>query len=281
MNLTPNVAPKRTMVLRKRNGFASLGLKELVEYRELLGFLMWRDVKLRYKQTGFGAAWALIQPVALRVVFTIFLNRIAGISSYGVAYPVFSFSGLVVWTLFAQGLIRSAESLLSSAQMVSKVYFPRLVLPIAAACSYVIDFIVGSVLLMLLLLVYGVHLGPRVLLAPLFAFEALLVAVSLGIWLSAVNVRFRDVRYTLPFLIQVWLFATPVAYSANLIPARYQTLAGLNPMSGVVQGFRWSVTGVERPSLVILATSTIVTFVTLILGLVSFSRTEQTFADVI
>ena len=146
---------KPTLVLRKRSGFATLGFKELVEYRELLVFLMWRDVKLRYKQTGFGAAWALIQPVALTVVFTIFLNRVAGIASYGIPYAVFSFSGLLVWTLFAQGLLRSAESLLSSAQMVSKVYFPRLALPIAAACSYVVDFIVGSVLLAILLLAYG------------------------------------------------------------------------------------------------------------------------------
>lgn len=270
-----------TIVIRPQRGLGTLGLKEVWGARELLYFLIWRDIKLRYKQTGFGAGWALVQPVALTAAFTIFLNRVAGIASYGIAYPVFAFSGLLVWTLFAQGFARASDSMLNSSQMVSKVYFPRLTLPFAAACSFIIDFAIGSIFLGVLLLVYGVTPGAEIVLAPLFALEALVIAAAIGTWLSAINVRFRDVRYTLPFLIQVWLFATPVAYSANLFPERWRTLAGLNPMAGAVQGFRWSVTGVERPSTAMLAISVAVTFGTLLAGLVYFTRTERTFADVI
>jgi lipopolysaccharide transport system permease protein len=268
-------------VIEPQRGIASLGLSELWAYRELLYFLVLRDVKVRYKQTGFGAAWALVQPVGLMVVFTIFLNRVAGIASYGVAYPVFAFAGLVVWTLFAQGLLRSAESLVSGAQLVSKVYFPRLILPIAATCSYLIDFLIGLVLLVPLLVMYDVQISASLALAPVFAAQAMVAALAVGIWLAAVNVRFRDVRYTLPFLVQFWLFATPVAYSANLIPDRYQPIMALNPMSGVVQGFRWAVTGVERPSLALLGISTAVMLGALVLGTMYFRATERTFADVI
>jgi len=272
---------KPVTVVEPQRGIASLELRELWAYRELLYFLVLRDVKVRYKQTGFGAAWALVQPVGLMVVFTIFLNRVAGIASYGVAYPVFAFAGLVVWTLFAQGLLRSAESLVSGSQLVSKVYFPRLVLPIAATCSYLVDFLIGLGLLVILLVAYDVQISASLALAPVFAAQAMLAALAVGIWLAAVNVRFRDVRYTLPFLVQFWLFATPVAYSANLIPDRYQPIMALNPMSGVVQGFRWAVTGVERPSLALLGISTAVTLVALVLGTVYFRGTERTFADVI
>lgn len=268
-------------VIRPQRGLASLGLRDVWAYRELLYFFIWRDIKVRYKQTGFGAGWALVQPVGLMVVFTIFLNRVAGIASYGVAYPVFAFAGLIVWTLFAQGLLRSAESLVSGAQLVSKVYFPRLVLPIAATCSYLIDFVIGLVFLVLLLTAYDVAITASLALAPLFALQAMLVAMAVGIWLAAVNVRFRDVRYTLPFLAQLWLFATPVAYSANLIPDRWQPIMALNPMSGVVQGFRWAVTGVEKPSASLLAISAAVTAAALVLGALYFRSTERTFADVI
>jgi lipopolysaccharide transport system permease protein len=272
---------KPVTVIKPQRGIASLGLRDVWVYRELLYFLIWRDIKVRYKQSGFGAAWALVQPVGLMVVFTIFLNRIAGIASYGVAYPVFAFAGLIVWTLFAQGLLRSSESLVSGSALVSKVYFPRLVLPIAATCSYLIDFVIGLGFLVLLLITYDVEITPSLGLAPLFAVQAMLVALAVGIWLAAINVRFRDVRYTLPFLIQLWLFATPVAYSANLIPERWQPMMALNPMSGVVQGFRWAVTGVERPSLSLLAISAAVTFGALVIGTFYFRSTERTFADVI
>ena len=236
---------------------------------------MWRDVKLRYKQTGFGAAWALIQPVALTVVFTIFLNRVAGISSYGDPYPVFAFSGLLVWTLLRKVCCRSAESLLSSAQMVSKVYFPRLVLPIASACSYVIDFMVGSVLLLLLLARLRSGFGPRLLLAPRFCVEALVVAVSMGIWLSAIEraVPRRPVHAPVPDPGLALRNPGGVLRESDSRP--YQTLAGLNPMSGVVQGFRWSVTGGRERPAGDARLSTVVTFATLFIGLIYFSAPSK------
>jgi lipopolysaccharide transport system permease protein len=274
------VAPVR-IVIRPARGLGALRLGELWEYRELLGFLVWRDVLVRFKQAAFGIGWAVLQPLLLTAVLTIFLNRVAGVYSYGVPYAVFALAGIVPWMLFSRALLTSSGSLVENANLVSKVYFPRLALPIAAASSYLIDFAVSLVVLLAVMFIYGVALTWAVLLMPVFALFALLVSLSFGIWFSAVNVRYRDVSFLLPFAIQLGLLVTPIAYSSSRIPEQWQPYVGLNPMAGVVEGFRWSVTGIEPPSLHEVGLSLGVTLVVLVLGLVYFRKTERTFADVI
>ena len=279
--VSSRVGNKQAFEISPSHGLSSLRLKDLWEFRELLYFMIWRDVKVRYKQTAFGAAWAVFQPLMMMVVFTIFLNRVAGIASYGVAYPVFAAAGLVPWTLFSQGLLLSSSSLVDSSALIGKVYFPRLVLPLAAACSFLLDYAIGLVLLAVLMVIYGVAPEPQVLLLPFFTLLVVIVALSVGIWLSALNVRYRDVRYTLPFLVQVWLLVTPIAYASSRIPPGWRTYAGLNPMAGAVEGFRWCVIGSQPPSLPLLGLSASVTLLLLVTGLFYFRRVERTFADVI
>jgi lipopolysaccharide transport system permease protein len=274
--------PLPETVIRPRRGIAGLRLGELWEYREVGLFLVWRDLKVRFRQTALGVFWAVLQPLLLAAIFTIFLNRVAGVYSQQLPYAVFALSGVVPWTLFARALQTSAGSLVDNAPIVGKVYFPRLLLPIASAASYVVDFLVSLVVLALVMAAYGVAPpGWTILLAPVFALMALLVALACGIWLSAVNVRYRDVQFLLPFAIQLWLLATPIAYPLARIPDRWQTLAGLNPVAGVVSGFRWSVTGQFRPSTAMLLVSLGVTLGALVVGLAYFRSTERTFADII
>lgn len=259
----------------------SIDLRELWEYRELLYFLTWRDIKVRYKQTALGAAWAVIQPLFMMVVFSLFLGRLAGVPSDGLPYPVFTFCGLLPWQLFAHALTASSVSLVGSQNLITKVYFPRLVVPTSAVLGGVVDFAIAFVILLGMLFLYGIVPGWQIVILPGLVILAILAALSVGLWLSALNVRYRDVRYTINFLVQFWLFATPVAYPSSIVPQQWRLLYGLNPMVGVVDGFRWAMLGQPESPGSPLLVSVIVVLVLLIGGLYYFRRLEQQFADII
>jgi len=274
---TPH-APAITISADRRT-FASF--RELWEYRELLYFLMWRDVKVRYKQTFIGVAWAVIQPLVTMVIFTIIFGRLARIPSAGVPYPVFAYAGLLPWHLFAGGLQRSIQSVVSSAHLISKVYFPRLIVPLAATFSATIDFAIAFIVLVLMAVVYGLMPTWRVIALPGFVGLALLSALGVGLWLSALNVRYRDVGHAIPFLIQVWMYASPVVYPVSLVPERWRLVYSLNPMVGAVEGFRWALLGKPVPDLQTIVMSAGVAFLLLAGGVAYFRRMERTFADMI
>jgi lipopolysaccharide transport system permease protein len=262
-------------------GRVSLELGDLWRYRELLYFLVWRDVKVRYKQTVLGAGWAILQPLAAMIVFSLFFGRLAGIPSDGVPYPVFSFAALVPWTFFAQGLTQSANSLVANQDLITKVYFPRLAIPIATVLAGVVDFAIAFLVLLGLMLFYGIVPSMRVFwLAPLLLL-AFVTALGVGLWLSALNVRYRDVRYVVPFLAQLWLFATPIVYPSSLLAQPWRTLYGINPMAGVVEGFRWALLGTDTAPGPILAASAAAAFALLVSGALYFRRMEKTFADLV
>ena len=280
--MTIAVAPsKPIVVLRPGRRFVPLNLRDLWDYRELLFFLIWRDVKVRYKQTALGAAWAVLQPFMLMIVFSVFLGHLAKVPSDGVPYPLFAFVGLVPWTFFAQALAGAANSLVLNENLVAKVYFPRLIMPAAVASSFLVDLVIAVGLLAGLMAWYGTAPTLEVLWVPLFALLALGSSLAIGVWLAALNVRYRDVRHALPFLIQLWMFATPVAYAASLVPERWRLVYALNPMAGVVSGFRWSVLGAGDTPGGALAISTGATLVLLLSGLFYFRKVERTFADII
>ena len=261
--------------------WASIGLRELWDYRELLYFLTWRDIKVRYKQTALGAAWAVIQPFFMMVVFSLFFGKLAGVPSDGIPYPVFAFCGLLPWQLFAHALTESSNSLVGNQNLITKVYFPRLVVPIAAVLGGVVDFAIAFVILLVMMLYFGIVPGWAIVTLPLFIVLAITTALAVGLWLSALNVKYRDVRYTMNFLIQFWLFATPVAYPSSLIPEQWRWAYGLNPMAGVVEGFRWALLGKTDPPGALLAVSIAVVVLLLIGGLYYFRKMEQEFADVV
>jgi len=274
-------APPPAVRIQASRGWVPLRVGEIWAYRELLYFLVWRDVKIRYKQTALGAAWAIIQPFLTMVVFSIFFGRLAKIPSDGIPYPLFAFAALVPWTFFANGLNQASNSLVGSAALVKKVYFPRLVIPLASVLSGVVDFVLALTVLVGMMAYYGFVPSARIAFLPLFFLLALMAALAVGLWLSALNVEFRDVRYTLPFLTQLWLFVTPIAYPSSLLSEPWRTLYGLNPMAGVVEGFRWSLLqSGGRPDGMIIASS-IATVLLLIGGAFYFRRMERTFADVI
>ena len=269
------------LILRPSRGFLRLNLRDIWEYRELLYFLVWRDVKVRYKQTVLGAAWAILQPVMTMLVFSVFFGRLAKVPSDGIPYPVFAFTALLPWQLFAYALSESSNSLVSNQNLITKVYFPRLVIPIAAVLAGLVDFAIAFVILLGLVLYYGIVPTAAVALLPLFMLLAVTTALAIGLWLSALNVKFRDVRYTIPFLTQFWMFATPVAYPSSLVPERWRALYGLNPMAGVVEGFRWALLGKAQGPGPLLVVSVAAVVVLLVGGLMYFRRTESTFADVV
>ena len=271
----------KPLVIRAERPWRDLGLAELWEYRELLYFLTWRDVKVKYKQTHLGVAWAVLQPTLSMLVFSVVFGRVAGLPSHGVPYPLFTYAALLPWQLFANALTQSSNSLVNNQALLTKVYFPRVLIPAATVLGGVIDFVVALSLLLAMMLYYGVYPSLRMLTLPLFALLAVGAALSVGIWLAALNVRYRDVRYTVPFLTQFWLFASPVAYSSAVVPERYRALYALNPMAAVVDGFRWALLGVESLEIVPLLGGALVTALMLAGGLVFFRRTEATFADVI
>jgi lipopolysaccharide transport system permease protein len=262
-------------------GGSRLRLGELWAYRELLYFLVWRDIKVRYKQTALGAAWVIIQPLLTMIVFTLFFGNLAKVPSDGIPYPLFAFTGLVPWTLFAFALTESSGSLVSNQNLITKVYFPRLIIPLASVLAGLVDFAISFGVLLLFMLYYGVVPTVFILTVPLFVMLAVLAALSVGIWLSALNVEFRDVRYTIPFLTQLWLFLTPLAYASSLIPPRWRVIYGLNPMAGVVEGFRWALLGQTAAPGLLLAASVSVVVLLLVGGMFYFRRMERTFADVV
>jgi lipopolysaccharide transport system permease protein len=280
----PRVAdaqPSAVIRIEPARGWAALELRDLWRYRELLYFLTWRDIKVRYKQTVLGAAWAILQPLLTMVVFSLFFGRLAGIPSDGVPYPVFSFAALVPWTFFANGLTLASNSLVASSNLVKKVYFPRLTIPIAAVFSGLVDFVLGFLVLLGIMWHFDLYPTANAVWLPLLVILALVTALGVGIWLSAINVEFRDVRYVVPFLVQFWLFATPIAYPSSLLNEPWRSIYGLNPMVGVVEGFRWALLGTgTTPGPVILISAGAALF-TLISGAFYFRRMEKHFADLV
>jgi lipopolysaccharide transport system permease protein len=269
------------LILRPSTGFLRINLRAVWEYRELLYFLVWRDVKVRYKQTALGAAWAILQPVMTMLVFSVFFGRLAKMPSDGIPYPIFAYAALLPWQLFAYALSESGNSLISNQGLITKVYFPRLVIPISAVLAGLVDFGIAFVVLLGMMMYYGITPGPAVLLLPLLIVFALATALAVGLWLSALNVKYRDVRYTIPFLTQFWMFATPVAYPSSLVPEPWRALLGLNPMAGVVEGFRWALLGKANPPGPLLIVSVVAVVAMLVGGLLYFRKTESTFADIV
>lgn len=260
--------------------WAPINIKELLVHKELLYFFVWRDIKIRYKQTGLGVAWAIIQPLFAMIIFTVIFGKLAKVPSDGIPYPLFSYAAILPWTLFSEGLTRSTTSMTSNANIMTKVYFPRLILPIAGILSPLIDFFISFIILIFLMLYYGYLPTINIFLFPIFLLLLLSTSLSVGLWLSSLNVQYRDFQYTLPFLIQIWLYSSPIVYSSNLIPVKYQTIYGLNPMAGVIEGFRWLLLGTPPPSGIILF-SALVVIILLISGLFYFKRMEQYFADIV
>ncbi len=257
-----------------------LNLHELWDYRELLYFFVWRDLKVRYKQTAIGAAWAVLQPFLTMVVFSLFFGTLARIPSNGLPYPVFYYSALLPWMYFAGALQNATNTMVEHQRVITKVYFPRLLLPLAAVVSGLVDLAIGFMVFLGMVLYYGIKPGPAILLLPVFLLLAVLTALGVGLWLSALNAIYRDVRYVLPFLIQFWMFASPVAYPSSLVPQRWRWLYGLNPMAGVIEGFRWALTGRgQPPSLLPVASAAAVLLVAG--GVAYFQKMEATIADVV
>jgi lipopolysaccharide transport system permease protein len=279
----PNLASVSlpTFFIKPETGWASLGLRELWDYRELLYFLTWRDIKVRYKQTVLGAAWAIIQPFFMMVVFSLFFGRLAHVPSDGIPYPVFAYCALLPWQLFAHALTESSNSLVANERLITKVYFPRLIVPISAVLGGLIDFAIAFVILLLMMVYYGIRPSWAVVTLPAFVLLAMVTALGVGLWLSALNVKYRDVRYTINFVIQFWLLASPVAYPSSLIPVRWRPLYGLNPMAGVVEGFRWALLGKTEGPGALLAVSVAVVILIFVGGLYYFRRMEGQFADVV
>jgi lipopolysaccharide transport system permease protein len=267
--------------IQPSRGWTSLDLRALWEYRELLYFLAWRDIKVRYKQTVLGAAWAIIQPLTTMVILTIIFGQLAKIPSDGMPYPIFSFCALLPWNYFAGAFGRSSGSLVGSAHLISKVYFPRLVIPISSLLSGLLDFAIAFVVLIGLMFWYHIIPTVNILWLPAFLLMAVATALGVGLWLGALNVQYRDVGYLVPFLSQIWMYATPVVYSSSLIPERWRLLYGLNPMAGVVEGFRWALLGRGTGPGPMLAVSVLITVVLLISGAFYFKKMERTFADII
>ena len=272
---------KPVLVIQPNRVWFRLDLAEIWQYRELLYFLTWRDVKVRYKQTAIGATWAVVQPLTTMLIFTMIFGHFAKIPSDGFPYPVFAYTALLPWMYFASALNRSSTSVVSEAHLISKVYFPRAILPLAGAISGIIDFAVAFVLLLVMMIWYGITPTWGLLVLPLFLLLALVTALAVGLWSSALNVRYRDVGLTIPFLTQCWMYASPVAYPVSLVPENWRFFYGLNPMAGVIEGFRWALLGKQGPDYGVMAVSAGVVVILLVGGLVFFRRMERMFADVI
>jgi lipopolysaccharide transport system permease protein len=270
-----------TLIIRPSRGWAALDLADLWHYRELVYFLTWRDIQVRYKQTVLGAAWAVIQPFFTMIVFSIFFGWLAKIPSDGLPYPIFAYCALLPWQLFAHSLTQSSNSLVANQHLITKVYFPRLVIPVSTVLAGLLDFLIAFVLLIGMMIYYGMAPTAVAWTVPLFVLLAIGTALGVGLWLSALNVQYRDVRYAIPFLTQLWLFATPIAYPSSLIPPQWRAFYGLNPMAGVVEGFRWALLGTGNPPGRLLLVSVAVTLIVLLSGLYYFRRMERTFADTV
>lgn len=268
-------------VIRPTKGWIPVNLRELWAYRELLYFFTWRDIKVRYKQTLFGFAWAVVQPLLMMIIFTLFFGKLAKVPSENIPYPLFSYAGVLPWTLFAAGLDRSSNSLVQDANLIQKVYFPRLLMPLAGILSPLVDFVIAFIVLIGLMLYYAHYPTVTMFWIIPFLILELLLALGIGLWLSAINVEYRDVRYAIPFLIQLGLFASPVVYPVTFVPERFQAVYGLlNPMAGILEGFRWAILGTKPPSALLIASVAIV-LVILISGAFYFRRREKSFADIV
>ena len=258
-----------------------LGFRELWEYRELLYFLVWRDVKVRYKQTAIGASWAVLQPLLTMVIFTLVFGRFANMPSNGLPYPIFTYVALLPWTYFARSLSQSITSVVGNAHLITKVYFPRLLLPISAVVAGLIDFAIAFAFLIVMMFWYGIVPDWEIVFLPFFILLTMMTALSVSLWLSVINVRYRDIGQAVPFLLQIWMFISPVAYAVSVVPEKWRLIYSLNPMAGVVEGFRWALTHSESPPILPIVISSIMVTALLYGGLVFFKRMEETFADVI
>ncbi len=270
-----------TIVIEPHKGLFHIDVRSLWEYRELLYFLVWRDLKVRYKQTAIGACWAIIQPLVSMVIFTIILGHFARVPSGGLPYPVLVYSGLLPWNYFASAFNRSVQSIVGDAHLISKIYFPRLILPLAGTLSGLVDFLISSVLLLAMMLWYDMLPTWELLALPIFLLLSLVTALAVGLWLSALNVRYRDVGHVIPFVTQAWMFATPVVYPVSLIPEKWRLLYSLNPMVGVIEGFRWAFLGEVGLDVWVMGVSFAMVLIILAAGLIFFGNMEQTFADVV
>jgi lipopolysaccharide transport system permease protein len=277
---TTSAIPTPVIRIKPSKGWTALKLQDLWVYRELLYFLTLRDIKVRYKQTALGAAWAIIQPVSTMLIFSLIFGRLAKMPSDKFPYPLFSFSALVPWTFFATSMAMSANSLVGNANLITKIYFPRLTVPVATSLAGIVDLLLAFVVLLGMMFYYHVAISMRLFTIPLFILLALITSLGTGLWLSALNVEFRDIRYVVPFLTQFWFYATPITYPSSLIHEPWRTLYGLNPMAGVVEGFRWALLGDQSPGPMLIASSG-TALLLLITGALYFRRMEKTFADVV
>jgi len=275
----PNSASMTDVYIEPDRGWFHLRLKELWAYRELLFFFIWRDVKVRYKQTAIGVTWVIIQPLLTMLVASLFFGRLAKLPSQGLPYPVFCFAAIVPWSYFSAALLSTTNVIVENQRVITKVYFPRLILPFSATLSGLVDFFIGLCVLLVFILAYGIRPTLSVLLLPGFLLLAVLTVLSVGLWLSALNALYRDVKYLIPFIIQFWTLASPVYYPSALVPQKYRWIYGLNPMAGVIEGFRWSLTGHGQPPGAILVASIAMVMVALLGGLLFFNRMEGSIAD--
>lgn len=282
MNEQPQ--PPQTLpetVIRPSKGWVALHLRDLWEYRDLIYFLAWRDISVRYKQTVLGAAWAVIQPFFSMIVFSLFFGRLAQIPSDGVPYPIFSYTALLPWQYFATAMDNASNSLVGSANLLSKVYFPRLIIPLAGIIPAIVDFLIAFVVLLGMMLFYGIFPTANIIWLPLFLLLALVTALGVGLWMSALNVQYRDVRYTIPFITQFWMFISPVVYPSSMVPETWRWLYALNPMVGVIEGFRWALLATDTAPGPVVAVSVLAALALLASGAFYFKRMEKTFADVV
>ncbi len=270
-----------TVIIEPKTRIFELDLHCLWQHRELLYFLVWRDLKVRYKQTIIGIAWAVVQPLISIVIFTVIFGKLARIPSDGLPYSIFVYSALLPWNYFASALQRCVASVVGDAPLITKVYFPRLILPIAGTLSGLADFVVSFALVLILLGFYGIGISWSIIVLPLFLLLALATALAVGLWLSALNVRYRDVGYTIPFLVQIWMYASPILYPVSIVPQKYRFVYGLNPLAGVIEGFRWALFGKQSPDVFLMAISVFVVLLLLAGGLLFFRKMEKTFADVV
>jgi lipopolysaccharide transport system permease protein len=280
--LSPDVTPEpQRVAIRPSKGWVALNLKDLWVYRELLYFLTWRDIKVRYKQTLLGASWAIIQPFFTMLLFTLFFGKLAQMPSDGMPYPIFAYAGLLPWTFFSNAVTNSGNSLVGSSNLITKVYFPRMIIPGAAVGAGLVDFAIAFIILIVLMIYYGVALTWGIVMLPVLIVLLTLLAIGVGMWTSALNVKYRDIRYALPFVIQLWLFASPVIYPASLMPLKWRWVLWLNPLSGIIEGFRSSLLGTNRFDWTALGVSTALTLGMLVYSAYAFRRMEKVFADVV
>lgn len=280
MRKRPSQDQKEKVIIRPIRGWLLINFKEIWLYRDLLYFLIWREVKVRYKQTVLGAAWAVIQPFFMMVVFTLFFGKLAKIPTEGIPYPLFSYAALLPWMFFTEGINRSVNIMVHDTSLIKKVYFPRLIMPLAGVISPLIDFVISFLIFVLMMFYFGYIPTLRIFWLGGFLFLAVITSLAVGMWLSAINVRYRDIRYAVPFIIQIWLFLSPVVYPSTLLPRAWRLIYSLNPMAGVIEGFRWVLLGTDPPKL-LMGISIFVVLVALVSGVFYFRRMETTFADVL